>query len=114
LQNLIGNAIRYTPDGGQIEVTLQEAGEYLSIRVRDSGIGIKREDLPHVFDRFYRADTARDRAVSGAGLGLAIAQAIVQAHGGRIEADSGGLNQGSVFTILLPKSEARLFASDGS
>jgi signal transduction histidine kinase len=102
LQNLLGNAIRYTPEGGEIKVVLGHREDFASIQVVDSGIGIPPEDLDKVFDRFYRADSSRKRDLPGTGLGLAVAQAIVQSHAGRIEVQSQGLDQGSTFTMILP------------
>ena len=102
LQNIIGNAIRYTPEGGIIEIGINVEADTFMIYVQDNGIGINSDDLKHIFDRFYRADAARDRTASGAGLGLAIAQAIVQAHGGTIEVASDGVGKGSLFTVRLP------------
>jgi signal transduction histidine kinase len=102
--NLITNAIKYTPRGGKVELSLSErVGEEIAFSVRDSGIGISAADLPHVFDRFWRADRARSRASErgGFGLGLAISQWIAQAHGGRVVAQS-RLGRGSVFTVTLP------------
>jgi signal transduction histidine kinase len=102
--NLITNAIKYTPRGGKVELSLSQrmSGE-IAFTVRDSGIGISAADLGHVFDRFWRADRARSRASErgGFGLGLAISQWIAQAHGGRITVQS-RLGRGSVFTVLLP------------
>jgi two-component system phosphate regulon sensor histidine kinase PhoR len=102
---LIDNAILYTPEAGHIEVRLgSEAwsgGAYVTIQVRDTGMGIEAEALPLIFDRFYRTDRARDSAVRGVGLGLAIANEIVGHHNGHITAES-QLNQGSTFTIWLP------------
>ena len=104
LLNLITNAIKYTPRGGRVEVssTMNGASE-VSISVRDTGIGISATDLPHVFDRFWRADRARSRAVerSGFGLGLAISQYIAQAHGGALTVQS-RLGRGTLFTVILP------------
>jgi signal transduction histidine kinase len=110
LANLVGNALRYTPQGGEVGVVLDCRDGVASIRVQDTGIGISPEELPHVFDRFYRADSSRNRDIPGTGLGLAIAQALIQAHGGRIEAASPARSvnagqdapQGSAFTIFLP------------
>jgi signal transduction histidine kinase len=100
--NLLSNAVRYSPEGGDIQIALKEGDDSIQIAVQDHGIGIKAEELSKVFDRFYRADEARDRGVPGTGLGLAIAQAIVQAHDGQIDVYSAGLNQGSTFTIRIP------------
>jgi len=108
LLNLVTNAIKYTPRGGRVELAVtRRANDEVSITVRDTGIGISTADLPHVFDRFWRADRARSRASErgGFGLGLAISQWIVQAHGGTITAQS-RLGRGSVFTVVLPTAVA--------
>jgi signal transduction histidine kinase len=102
LQNLLSNALRYTPEGGEIKVSLEALESVVSIAVEDSGIGIQPEDLARVFDRFYRSDAARSREAPGAGLGLAIARALIQAHDGQIEVYSAVVDQGSRFTIKLP------------
>ena len=105
LDNLITNAIRFTPAGGQIALRAAAAPEErLLIQVADTGAGIQPEDLPHVFDRFYRADKSRTDDDGASGLGLAIARALVQAHGGTITAESAP-GQGSVFNILLPAAD---------
>src|SRR6185369_9195243 len=106
LLNLITNAIKYTPRGGHVELSMtrrEGGGDEISIAVRDTGIGIAATDLPHVFDRFWRADRARSRASErgGFGLGLSISQWIVQAHGGTINVQS-RLGRGTVFTVVLP------------
>jgi two-component system phosphate regulon sensor histidine kinase PhoR len=102
---LIDNAIQYTPESGHVEVRLgSEAwsgGAYVTIQVQDSGMGIEPDALPHIFDRFYRSDRARDGATRGVGLGLAIAKEIVNRHEGHITAES-RINQGSIFTVWLP------------
>ena len=100
--NLLSNAIRYTPDGGEVSVSLVETAVGVEIAVTDTGMGITFEDLPFVFDRFYRSDANRNRETSGTGLGLAITKAIVEGHNGRILADSPGINHGSTFTVYLP------------
>ena len=98
---LLDNAVKYTPAGGRVEVTLREHGASVVGEVRDSGIGIAEHDLPHVFDRFYRADPARSREHGGAGLGLAIARWIVESHSGTIAVVS-ELERGSRFQVRLP------------
>ncbi|MBM4457417.1 MAG: cell wall metabolism sensor histidine kinase WalK [Chloroflexi bacterium] len=107
LVNLLDNALRYTPAGGRVEVRTRQAGQQAALEVADTGIGIPTEDLPHIFERFYRVDKARSRkgagASSGAGLGLAIVQGIVKAHGGTIVAES-TLGQGTTIKVALPAS----------
>lgn len=102
LQNLLGNALRYTPRGGQVKVVLDRLDDIVSFQVQDTGAGIPPEDLDKVFDRFYRVDSNRDRDLPGTGLGLAVAQAILQSHDGSIEVESPGVDQGSTFTMILP------------
>ncbi len=111
----IDNAIKYTPDGGNIKIKLQTSERHALIAIEDNGIGISAEDLPHIFDRFYRADKSRSRLADnpqktgGTGLGLAIAKIIVEQHRGKIHVDS-ELNSGTKVTIILPrrKKEAKL------
>ncbi len=101
LTNLLDNAVRHAHS--QVEVAADKvAGGGLRISVRDDGDGIPADSLPHVFERFFRLDRARDRESGGSGIGLAIAKALVGAHGGRITAESGGLGRGATFTIILP------------
>ena len=103
LTNLVGNALQYTPEGGSVTVAAQHINQQVMFSVRDTGIGISPEHLPNVFDRFYRADKSRSRrAGGGSGIGLTIARALVEAHGGRIWAESAGEGQGSVFTFTIP------------
>lgn len=102
LKNLISNALLYTPKGGVVDVSLSQPEGYILITVKDTGVGIMPENLPRVFDRFYRQDSSRNREIPGTGLGLAISQAIVQAHDGQIDVESLGKDQGSTFTITLP------------
>ena len=107
LQNLLTNALQHTPAGGVITLSLRAKEETALISVGDSGDGIAPEDIPRVFDRFYRVDKNRTRDTGGVGLGLAIAQALVKAHDGEIEVTSAGLGQGSTFTIRLPLAQTR-------
>jgi heavy metal sensor kinase len=99
--NLLDNAIKYTPESGEIDIRLERRGADALVVLRDTGIGIPAEHLPHVFERFYRVDKARSRAEGGTGLGLSIAHSIVTAHGGRIELDSAS-GRGTVCTVSLP------------
>jgi signal transduction histidine kinase len=100
MTNLLNNAIRYTPPGGQVRLTIAPDDDSAVIRVEDTGIGIDPDFLPHVFDQFRQADTKNGRG--GLGLGLAIARHIVEAHNGSITARSAGLGRGSTFTVRLP------------
>jgi signal transduction histidine kinase len=102
LQNLLNNAVRFTPKGGCITLELDEIDMGLGLTVADTGIGITPEHLPHVFDRFYRSDQARTRETGGTGLGLAITRAIIESHGGKISAYSEGSGKGSSFILHLP------------
>lgn len=99
--NLLSNALKYTPSGGKTEVAVKSSGKLAVITVRDNGQGIPPEDLPYVFERFYRADSSRTRLTGGSGLGLSIVEAIVRAHGGHITVSS-VLSKGTVFTVTLP------------
>jgi heavy metal sensor kinase len=102
LINLIANAIKYTPQGGEVYLSLGKVGDNARLIVRDTGLGIPAEDLPHIFERFYRAEKSRSRSkVGGFGLGLSIAYWIVNRHGGRIEVDSAE-GKGTTFCIYLP------------
>jgi len=100
ITNLVDNAIRYTPEGGSIHLSLRGDGPWARLEVADTGVGIPPEHLPHVFDRFYRADKARSRAQGGTGLGLAIVKGIAEAHGGRVTVTSQP-GEGSTFTVWL-------------
>jgi heavy metal sensor kinase len=99
--NLLDNAIRYTPNGGAISITLKRVEEMALMAVADTGIGIPEEDIPHIFERFYRVDRARPRVEGGVGLGLAISKYIAEVHGGRIEVASQP-GKGSTFSVWLP------------
>jgi len=105
LTNLIENAIHHTPSGGSVRVALSESGRGIQVAVADTGIGIDPQDLPHIFERFYRADKSRDRSTGGAGLGLAIARQVVELHGSVLEVESRP-GQGARFAFSLPSSPA--------
>ncbi len=101
LFNLIDNSLKYTPRGGSVELYLDTEGDMAVFKTKDSGIGISKDDLPYIFDRFYRVDKARSREVGGAGLGLSICKEIVESHRGTIEVKS-DRGRGSIFTVKLP------------
>ena len=106
LTNLLGNALAYTPAGGEVTVSAVKTGDKMLVSVKDNGLGIPAESLTHIFDRFYRVDKSRSRAAGGgSGIGLTIAKALVEAHGGRICAESPGEGQGSSFSFTLPVSK---------
>ena len=104
--NIIDNAIKYTPRGGEVHCALTRSGKRAIIRVTDTGVGIPEADLPHIFDRFYRVDKARSRETGGTGLGLSIVKQFVLLHGGNISAKSAP-GKGSTFTIELPLAEKK-------
>jgi len=106
LINLLDNAIKYTPDRGTISVGAAESDTAVTIEVRDSGIGIPKEDLTRIFERFYRVDRTRSRELGGTGLGLSIVKHIVEAHGGKITVES-ELGKGSRFILVLPKHPSK-------
>ncbi|MCX7745861.1 MAG: ATP-binding protein [Clostridia bacterium] len=100
--NLLSNALKFTPAEESVELEVKSSGEWVEIGVKDSGAGISDEDLPHIFERFYRADKSRNRLTGGAGIGLTITKSIVDAHEGKIEVKS-KLNEGSEFRVFIPK-----------
>lgn len=102
LWNLLTNAVKFTPQGGRIQVVLERVSSHVEITVADSGIGIKSEFLPFVFDRFRQADASTTRRFGGLGLGLSIVRNLVEMHGGTVSVRSAGENQGTTFTIALP------------
>jgi len=102
LLNLVGNALQYTPAGGQVSIRVRREGTGVRLAVTDTGIGIGSEHLPHLFERFYRVDKSRSRAGGGSGIGLTIARHLVEAHGGELEATSDGPGEGSTFSLVLP------------
>ena len=113
ITNLLSNAIKFTPEGGRVEVRLERVDSHARLKVRDTGTGIRAEDLPHIFERFRQADSTSTRAHSGLGLGLAIVRHLVELHGGTIHAESQGEGQGATFTIELPLTAMQV-KSDGA
>jgi two-component system phosphate regulon sensor histidine kinase PhoR len=108
MNNLIGNAIRYTPDGGEISIgwRLRDSDGCAEFEVRDTGIGIAREHLPRLSERFYRVDSSRSRDTGGTGLGLAIVKHVVQRHGGELVVQSEA-GKGSSFKLVFPAARVR-------
>jgi signal transduction histidine kinase len=104
LGNLLSNALRHTTAGDHVEVWVASREDVVEVRVVDDGDGIANQHLPHIFERFYRADSARDRERGGTGVGLAISRAIAEAHGGHLTAVSGGPDEGAEFSLMLPRS----------
>jgi signal transduction histidine kinase len=102
LANLLDNALRHTPGGGSVTVSARSAHDGIELVVADTGEGIEAQHLGHVFERFYRADAARDRDHGGSGIGLAISKALVDAHGGHIGVTSEGPGRGTTFVLWLP------------
>jgi len=100
--NIMSNAIKYTPKGGVVKVDVTEKQDEVILSVSDNGIGISEEDLPYIFERFYRADKSRSRETGGSGIGLAIVKSLVEAHSGTVNVKS-CYGRGSTFTIRLPK-----------
>ena len=114
LLNLVSNALKFTPEGGRVTLGLALVNEWVRVTITDTGLGIPPEELPRIFDRFYRVDKARSRTLGGAGLGLSIAQRIAQLHGGRIEAASNGHNgHGTTFSVWLPLAKAKKAPDEG-
>lgn len=102
LSNLLSNALRHTPAPGKVQLTVRAVADAVEFSACDSGTGISAEDLPRVFERFYRVDKSRNRALGGSGIGLTISRALVESMGGRIWAESAGPGRGSTFTFTLP------------
>ena len=102
--NIVSNAVKYTPEGGTIEISTSLSGGLASLVVRDSGIGIGKEDLQHIFDRFFRVKGKATRHITGSGLGLSLVKKVVEAHKGYIDVQS-DLNAGTAFTLRFPVTE---------
>jgi len=99
--NLVSNAINYSPEGGRVTITARGLGEYMEVKVEDTGVGIPPEELPKIFDKFYRVKHPKTRKVIGTGLGLAIVKGVIEAHHGTIDVESSP-DKGTTFKILLP------------
>ncbi len=110
MENLLSNAVKYNREGGWIAVSAEYREGYIVVRVADSGIGIPPEDLPHIFDRFYRVQRPETEDIEGTGLGLSIVKSIVEKHGGRVWVESRP-GEGTTFTLLLPAMEQQEPAS---
>ena len=104
LHNILENAVAHTRKGGTIKIGASQKGKWVDVSVSDTGEGIPAEDLPHIFERFYRVDKSRARATGGSGLGLTIAKRLIEAHGGMIVVQS-KLGEGSRFSFTLPVAE---------
>jgi signal transduction histidine kinase len=102
--NLISNAIKYTPKGGRVNVTLSKAGKYIRFKVADNGIGIPPEDIDRIFEKFYRIKTEQTRSIAGSGLGLSIVKGIVDAHNGSMQVES-EVGKGTTLTVSFPAGE---------
>jgi two-component system, chemotaxis family, CheB/CheR fusion protein len=105
---LLSNAIKFTPTGGRVEITLNALPKYAEIRISDSGQGISTDLLPHIFDRFRQGDSSSSKSTQGLGLGLSIVQHIVELHGGIVSAESLGEKQGTTIIVQLPLQPLRL------
>ena len=105
LQNLLSNALKFTPANGRIEWRFQANSDTMQMTLTDTGQGIAAEDLPHLFERFYRADKARTRTTGGTGLGLSLVQSVVHLYEGQISIESPGPGLGTTVTIIWPISE---------
>jgi signal transduction histidine kinase len=101
IDNLISNAIKFTPEGGRVDVRVRADATHAIVEVSDNGIGIREDEIPQLFTRFFRAQSATNHSISGTGLGLAIAKSIADAHGGSIEVES-KLGEGTTMRLLLP------------
>jgi signal transduction histidine kinase len=110
-ENLLTNAIKYNKRGGSIDIELKELGGDIVVTISDTGIGISEEQLPRIFERFYRGDASRTQSLPGSGLGLSIVKSAISLHGGTIEASS-KLGEGSRFTVVLSKSLAKEYAME--
>jgi two-component system, OmpR family, sensor histidine kinase SenX3 len=113
VRNLVDNAIRYSPEGGQVDVTVTSDPEFVSLRVADNGAGIPSRDLSRVFERFYRVDRARSRDTGGTGLGLSIVKHVAENHGGEVRVES-ELGRGTTFEVRLPTRPRARTRRDGS
>src|SRR5262249_9111126 len=112
--NLVSNAVKFTPQGGRVDVEVQHGPDEAAIVVTDTGAGIAADFLPHVFERFRQADARHTREHGGLGLGLAIAKPLVEMHGGTIQAWSDGIGKGARFRVALPAAQPRRALAEGA
>jgi CheY-like chemotaxis protein/anti-sigma regulatory factor (Ser/Thr protein kinase) len=112
LWNLLSNAVKFTPSGGRVQIVLERVNSHVEISIADTGIGIRSEFLPFVFDRFRQGDPSTTRRYGGLGLGLSIVRNLVELHGGSVRVKSPGENQGSTFVVILPISHVRADESE--
>lgn len=112
MDNLISNAMKFTPTGGNVKIVADDMGDFVLVSVADTGIGIKKEDQGKVFEKFYQVDSSLTRQVGGTGLGLAISKSIIEVHGGRIWVES-EVGKGSTFRFLLPRMRKEMYKSNG-
>jgi signal transduction histidine kinase len=110
--NLVSNAVNYSPDGGLVTISGVSHGDYLEVAVRDSGIGIEAEEIPKIFDKFYRVKHPKTRQVIGTGLGLSLVKGLVEAHRGAVEVES-EVGRGTVFRVLLPSAAGQRVGDEG-
>jgi len=113
IRNLLGNAVKFSPDGGRVDVSARQQGNLVLVKVADQGIGISEEDLPHLFEKFYRGAAAKAAGIRGTGLGLVLTKQAVEVHGGTISVAS-QLGRGTCFTLSLPVDGGGALAQPGS
>jgi signal transduction histidine kinase len=104
IMNIVSNSVKYTPDGGRVELSTSVSGGFANFSVKDSGIGISKEDMPHIFDRFFRVKGKATRHITGSGLGLALVKEVVEAHQGYIDVQSTP-GVGTTFTLSFPLAQ---------
>ena len=109
--NLLFNSIKFTPSGGQVELTATAQGDYWVLKIKDTGMGISQEDLPHIFDRFWQADSSAQRKYQGTGIGLSLVKELTEVQGGTVSVES-QLEKGTVMTVQIPFQKAELLPQE--